>query len=180
MNYYYISAENKAEGPVSAEQLQTLLAAGTVNAGTKVAAVGANEWVPISVAVPVPMNAGMPPPINPVPAPKIQNTANGLAVTSLVFSLLAIPGALFCCCGPVFAIVGIVCGHLGLARAKKNPAGGGRGLALAGTIIGYVSVLFLMLLAGIFVALALNDPRFMDDLKLEMERIRQEQYRELD
>jgi len=53
---------------------------------------------------------------------------SGLAIASLVFSLV----------GPVGCIPAIICGHLALGKVKKEPAVQGRGLALAGLIIGYV------------------------------------------
>jgi hypothetical protein len=37
-------------------------------------------------------------------------------------------------------IAGIICGHIALSRIKNNPALEGRGLALAGVIIGYVAI----------------------------------------
>jgi len=52
----------------------------------------------------------------------------GLAVASLVLSLL----------GPLCCIPAVICGHLALRKITKTPALGGRGLALAGTIVGYV------------------------------------------
>ena len=55
-------------------------------------------------------------------------TTSGLAIASLVFSLV----------GPVGCIPAIICGHLALGKVKKEPAVQGRGLALAGLIIGYV------------------------------------------
>ncbi len=55
-------------------------------------------------------------------------STSGLAIASLVFSLV----------GPIGCIPAIICGHLALGKVKKEPAVQGRGLALAGLIIGYV------------------------------------------
>jgi len=52
---------------------------------------------------------------------------SGLAIASLVFSLI----------GPIGCIPAVICGHLALRKVKKEPAVQGRGLALAGLIIGY-------------------------------------------
>lgn len=62
----------------------------------------------------------------------------GLAVASLVLSLL----------GPLCSIPAIICGHLALRKIMKTPALSGRGLALAGTIVGYVVLGFSLLLFG--------------------------------
>ena len=53
----------------------------------------------------------------------------GLAIASLVFALAL---------GPVGCIPAIICGHLALRRISKEPTLQGRGLALAGLIIGYI------------------------------------------
>ena len=53
---------------------------------------------------------------------------SGLAIASLVFSLV----------GPIGSIPAIVCGHIALRKIRKEAAVQGRGLALAGLIIGYV------------------------------------------
>ena len=53
---------------------------------------------------------------------------SGLAIASLVLSLVL----------PIGCIPAIVCGHIALRRIEKVPALRGRGLALAGLIIGYV------------------------------------------
>jgi hypothetical protein len=62
----------------------------------------------------------------------------GLAVASLVLSLL----------GPLCSIPAIICGHLALRKITKTPALSGRGLALAGTIVGYVVLGFSLFLFG--------------------------------
>jgi len=54
---------------------------------------------------------------------------SGLAIASLVLVLAL---------GPVGCIPAIICGHLALRRISKEPTLQGRGLALAGLIIGYI------------------------------------------
>ena len=51
-----------------------------------------------------------------------------LAIASIVLSLVI----------PMGCIPGIICGHLALRKIEKNVSFGGRGLALAGLIIGYI------------------------------------------
>ncbi|MFT4234045.1 MAG: DUF4190 domain-containing protein [Microbacterium sp.] len=58
---------------------------------------------------------------------------DGFAITSLVLAL----------CG--LAILPVIFGHVALSRIKQNGTGG-RGLALAGLIIGYVEIGFWLLL----------------------------------
>jgi hypothetical protein len=72
--------------------------------------------------------------------------ASGLAVASLVFSLV----------GPIGCIPAVICGHLALRRIRRQPGLGGHGLALAGLVIGYVVLglsLALFILMGFWVCL---------------------------
>jgi len=63
--------------------------------------------------------------------------ASGWAVASLVFGILGMLGG-FCLFG-IPCIAAVICGHAGLIDTK-NGAKGGRGLAVAGLILGYLFV----------------------------------------
>ncbi len=80
-----------------------------------------------------------PPPQPPIPAPQLapQHTppqTSGLAIASLVCSIVG------------FSLVAVILGHIALGKIRKgNGAIDGKGLALAGTIVGYVGLaLFLV------------------------------------
>lgn len=77
-----------------------------------------------------------PPPAQTSSAPRPQVTASpgtsGVAVTAFVLSLLG--------CFGLFAIAGVVCGHIARGQMRRNPALGGRGLATAALIIGYLFI----------------------------------------
>lgn len=72
---------------------------------------------------------------------------NVLAIVSLVTSILG------------FSLVGIVTGHIGLSQIKKTGEDG-RGLAIAGLVIGYLSiaalVLFILFFGAAFIAAAMS------------------------
>jgi hypothetical protein len=76
-----------------------------------------------------------------------QSHTNGLAIGSLVASILAIPLALFCFGfgGAVAAIAGIVMGVVALNQIKQS-GDQGRGLALSGVIIGGVALVLGLIL----------------------------------
>ena len=82
-----------------------------------------------------------PPPPGPPPpygyayaaAPVIQKS-NGMAIASFVCSLV---GVLFCLTAPL----GIVFGHVAMSQIKRsNGTQGGRGMAVAGLIVGYLAL----------------------------------------
>lgn len=72
----------------------------------------------------------------PVAAPR---PTSPLAITSLVCGLAGV--VLFWAIIPVLAsIAAVITGHMALGQTKRNPALGGRGLAIAGLILGYIVI----------------------------------------
>jgi hypothetical protein len=80
-----------------------------------------------------------------------------LAIASLVLSLSAL------LLGPLGFIPGIICGHLALSSIKADPALKGRGMALAGLIVGYAYIAFLVLAA---IGLLVIAPRVVQPYRL--------------
>ena len=70
---------------------------------------------------------------------------NVLAIVSLVTSLVG------------FGLAGIITGHLALGQLKTSGEQG-RGLALAGTIVGYVGIAAVLLFTLIMIAMAVFVP----------------------
>ena len=58
-----------------------------------------------------------------------------LAIWSLVLSIVSL-----ICCGFILGVPGVICGHLALSNIRKNSSLEGRGMAVAGLAIGYVSI----------------------------------------
>ncbi len=77
--------------------------------------------------------------------------SNGLAIGSLVASLLAIPLNLLCFSGTVASIVAVVLGVIALNQVKKTGQGG-KEMAIAGTVIGALGLIGAFVLAVIFLA----------------------------
>ena len=85
------------------------------------------------------------PPSRSQPYPKEDQT-NVLAVVSLVSSVLAwviIP--------VLGAIVGVVCGHIARGQLRYQPNESSRVMALLGLIIGYVQLVFLLVVVAVIV-----------------------------
>jgi hypothetical protein len=72
----------------------------------------------------------------PPPVPSPQQKTCGLAIASLVCSLI-----------PFGFLPGIICGHMASKKIKATPGLQGRGLAKAGLIIGYISLAITVLVA---------------------------------
>ena len=85
-----------------------------------------------------PPDASIPP-----QTPQLQNPKSGLAITSLVLGIASFA----MCLGLLTGIPAIITGHIAYNRARKFPLEfGGKGLATAGFILGYVSLAFTLLL----------------------------------
>jgi hypothetical protein len=164
----HIARDGKQLGPFSLEEINRQLAAGTLSLSDNAWYEGASGWAPLSTVPGVtggaPSSAPIPPATpSPAPAPTspavpvaptvitVAAPTEPLAIWSLVLSLVGLLG--FCCGGPVLGIAGVICGHLGLSKINANPQLQGRGLAMAGLIIGYFSVvswaLYLLFFGGL-------------------------------
>lgn len=167
----HIARDGKQLGPFSLEEINRQLAAGTLSLSDNAWYEGASGWAPLSTVPGVAPGAASPaastpaaptPSAAPAPtaapsAPVVPTTVvvaaptEPLAIWSLVLSLVGLLG--FCCGGPILGIAGIVCGHLGLSKINANPQLQGRGLAMAGLIIGYIAVvswaLYLLFFGGL-------------------------------
>lgn len=93
------------------------------------------------------------------PLSGVQPKTSRLAITSLVLGILGVV-LLLACLGPLFAIPGVICGHMAHSRIKRS--GGtqtGGGLALGGIITGYVSIVLSVFLIPLMAAIAI--PNFV-------------------
>ena len=101
------------------------------------------------------MNETIPSITGQAPQPK----TSALAIWSLVLGLLGFV-LLLVCIGPLFAIPGVICGHMAYVRIKRsNGVLAGQGMALAGLITGYVSIGMSLFLIPMMVAIAI--PNFV-------------------
>src|SRR3954447_26972698 len=159
----HIARDGKQLGPYSIEEINLQLAAGTLNLSDNAWYEGAAGWAPLSTvpgvtgAAPAAVPASAPgttPAVPAVTATPVVAAAptEPLAIWSLVLSLVGLLG--FCCGGPMLGIAAVVCGHLGLSKINANPHLQGRGLAVAGLIIGYFAVVSWLLYLIFFGGLA--------------------------
>ncbi len=157
-----IGADGKQYGPVSVEQLRSWLTQGRINAQTRIQAVGTEEWRP---ARDVPelaslfqssgvVSSGTAPPV--LKAPKPDERRTGMAVLSFVLGLCSF----VLCLSFITGLPAIILGHVARNRASRSPERfGGRGFAMAGIVLGYVSILFTLVIASLIIPAASRSPR---------------------
>lgn len=77
-----------------------------------------------------------------------------LAIWSLVLGVFAV---IPCGCGPITGIPAIICGHMARARIKlEQDKLSGAGMALAGLIMGYVSIIMFVITTIIIIIITIT------------------------
>lgn len=147
----------KEYGPVTAEQVREWIAQRRLNAESLAQAEGTTSWKPLSLfpefsaaLASTPLPPALPGMPRPDRLPSARN--NSLAIWSLVCGCVGLV-----CCQAV-SIAGIVLGTVALGELKANPLQQGRGMAIAGIVLGGLGLvmLVLLLILGVFGSLLEN------------------------
>jgi len=142
--YKIIGADGREYGPLAAEQLHQLATEGRTNPQTLTQVVGSTEWKPLAFFPE--LSQTMPPMVPSAP------TTSGMAVAGLTFGLLGLIG--WCCCGPLFSVLGIVFSSVGLSQIKRDPARRtGRGMAMTGLVLSILGLIGTLIFGILFGAL---------------------------
>lgn len=173
MSEWYYGKEGQQHGPIDEATLRARIATGEVSGSDLIWTEGMVEWIPLSkvsqFSGPAPQ-AGLseppekyltddpaspyaPPAANPV-APVVGGgvqmapPTSGLAIASIVCGILSL---FFCFCGGMLlGIPAVICGHMALKQTGSESPGmpprmGGRGMAIAGLVMGYIGILLIIL-----------------------------------
>ena len=101
------------------------------------------------------MNETTPPSLGATSQPK----TSALAIWSLALGILGVVLVL-ACLGVLFAIPGVICGHIAYSRIKRSSGAlAGEGMAIAGLITGYVSIGLSVFMLPMLMAIAI--PNFV-------------------
>lgn len=172
MAEWYYGKEAQQFGPIDEATLRARIAAGEVSGSDLVWTEGMVEWIPLSkvsqFSGPAPQAGSSkspekyvtddpaspyaPPAVNPVASVvgggvQLAPPTSGLAIASMVCGILNL---FFCFCGGMFlGIPAVICGHMALKqtgseRPGMTPRMGGRGMAIAGLIMGYIGILLII------------------------------------
>jgi Domain of unknown function (DUF4190) len=111
-----------------------------------------------------------------VPPPELTSVRKtpGLATASLVLGIVSVLGAAVIILPTILAIV---FGHIAYSRIRKDPRLGGSGIALAGLVLGYVSILFGIFTMGLLAAMAI--PAFEKVREQSLEKSMQNDARQI-
>ena len=172
---YYIHHNNQQLGPFTEAEVKAQLASGAITSTDHVWWQGQQGWVPLNQTA----LAGTPVPGAPV-TPVIPGTAAAaayppggvIAPTSKLAIWALVCGCLSLLCGLFASIPAIILGHLGLNEVKRTPGLQGRGMALAGMILGYVFtaliVLYLILFFFVFASMSKDVRTTFDTINAQL------------
>ena len=151
-NYNFIGGDGTSYGPYSPEQMRQFMGQNRLTAHSQVSADG-GPWQPAS-NYPELMGGTAASPMHTPMAVQGAST-NGMAITGMVCGILTILPS--CCCGLfglpltiLLVILSIVFSIIGLVQIKKNPAQKGKGMAIAGLIIGALGLIAAILMVVVF------------------------------
>jgi hypothetical protein len=201
MSQWYYAHDGKQSGPVPESELQRLAADGNFDPEKDLVwREGQPDWKPASTvpelaslfrkendvepAAPAasgaessPYEAPRSPAGPPQQAPHTQVAVpqrTGLSVAALICGLVGLISCFMWCLSIPLALAGIVCGHIALSRIKSDPVGyGGRGLALTGTIAGYLALVLNIAFIAIIGYLSNLSPEKLEELGVPREFIEQ-------
>lgn len=76
---------------------------------------------------------------------------SGFAIASLVFGIISLFGGAFVIIPPLLAVI---FGHIGISACRKDPRTDGKGLAIAGLVMGYLCIagwlVYVLFVIGLF------------------------------
>jgi hypothetical protein len=170
MDKIYVVRGTEQAGPFTEAEIRSQLASGAITGDSLVWWEGLAEWTALSrtplgaapTAAAAPVVAASAPLAS--PAAPVVTVGTGaprtsvLAIVSLITGILALPTAFCYGLGLALGLVAVITGHIARGQLAKNPAETGQGLALAGLICGYTSiVLTIVAIVAIGVLIALGN-----------------------
>jgi hypothetical protein len=186
MNWFYAKSGSQ-QGPLSTDEIKSRIAMGEIGPDDLAWCEGMSDWMPIGqipqLKIEAPAREEAPPPVtaapslssspspyqSPVsPSPAQMNPgqtpSQGLAIGSMVCGIIAF---ILCCTGvlaAVIAISAVVLGHLAISKNKQNSAAyGGKGMARAGLVLGYLGLLGAVVFIALNLWIATMSPQEIED-----------------
>lgn len=141
MTQWWYGSQGQQLGPVSEEQMRAMVAAKQLGPDTMVWREGMAAWQPLTACLEL-VSAG------PWMAGYVAQQAptSGLAIASLICGIVSI---FLCYLNGLPAVPAVICGHLALRRIRDSGEMiGGRGLAIAGLVTGYIGIVAQLAIIG--------------------------------
>jgi hypothetical protein len=138
----YVQHDGKQLGPFTEDEIKAQLASGAISPQDHVWWEGQKDWVVLSQT---PYGGSITPGATVGPGTAAPYSGGGPPVTSTLAIWSLVCGCVSLLCGIFASIPAIILGHMGLSEIKKNPALQGRGMAIAGLVLGYIFTTIIVL-----------------------------------
>lgn len=150
---YNIARDGQQLGVFSESQIQENIGSGTCLPTDLAWCEGMVDWKPLSELFSGTVDGATLPPVPPqfyMPAQFVGSSKpSGLSIASLVCGILTFATCI------ITGIPAIICGHLALSKIKNSSGAiGGKGMAIAGLVMGYMSLVFGVFYFVVLAALA--------------------------
>lgn len=137
-------ADQKEYGPVSVDQIRQWIAERRLIGSSEIRRADVTEWQTIAalpdfaeaLGAARTADAGMP-----VAPATVMPRTSGMAITGMIFGVLAMTVGLICC-APLFSVPGLMFSAIALSQINRNPQVQlGKGLAVAGLVLSTLALL---------------------------------------
>ena len=157
--YYLIGSDGRPYGPAGAETVRQWLREGRVTGLSPANVVGTPDWRPLREFAE--FAEVVPPPAMPAPPPALSVAAarrtHPLATAGFICGLLSV-SCCACCAGELLAIVAVILSTVALLEISRQPERfEGRGLAIAGIVLGALGLVLGLIGTGAGIAASLAD-----------------------
>ncbi len=132
----FVNKDGRQHGPYTLDQVRDFVANGTFAYADLCWHEGVADWQPISSVISSELS-----PLEMHKDGGKQSKNDPLSIWSLVLGILS-----WLCFSILAGIPAIICGHISLRRIKKNPLLRGKGMAIAGLVLGYIQILLLIVI----------------------------------
>lgn len=139
--YKIIGADGREYGPASADQLRRWIGERRLNAQTLIRVEGTVDWKPLGNVPEFSLWRGGSTTRPGFADPTAVRRTNTMALTGLIFALIAITFGMCCCYGFPFNVLGVIFSLIGLNQIRQSPEiYDGHGIAIAGLVISILSI----------------------------------------
>jgi len=152
---WFYGKDNAQHGPISDLEIRSLISTGQIDPTTIIWREGMKEWSPLKDVSEFHPAGGT---ANPYTSPQTITSAqrhtpptptDPLAITSMVLGIISILASCMYI-GIIFGIPAVICGHLSIKKiTRASVTTGGKGMAIAGLITGYIGSFISLCLIGL-------------------------------
>ena len=147
--YYLIGDDGKEYGPADAGKVREWIAQSRANSNSRLRRADSAHWQPLTSYVEftgsLVVREQSPSSLPQLTSQPFRTPTNPMALAGFWLTIVGVP----CCCAGIFSLMGLIFSVIGLIQIRENPQSRGKNLAIAGIVIGFVTLAFFVLIWGL-------------------------------